>query len=247
MPKKLITHTQNKITSADTDMFERTKLSFILNMMIQGAIDSADRLGFGYEDLRDQRLFWVLNRITMEIYRPVRWKEKIVVETWPKDVHKILYLRDFIIRDEDSNDIAKATSAWLAIDFESKRPKRVEGILREKLTEMRKRNAIEALPEKLKPNKKGEIYENEIKYFDVDLNKHLTSSRYVDWMMDTFSPEFHEDNYPVKFSINFLKESKYGETIKLIRNQQNGKEYIFTGINKKDDEVAVVGKVIFDQ
>lgn len=245
MSEKLITHSRYKITSADTDMYERVKLSFILNMMIQGAIDSADKLGFGYEDLRDQELFWVLNRITMQIYRPVKWKEELIVETWPKDVHKILYLRDFIIRDKSAEKIAKATSAWLAIDFESKRPKRVAGIMREKLTEMRERHAIEALPEKLIPDHKGDSSQNEVRYFDVDLNKHLTSTRYVDWMMDTFSPEFHKQNYPMKFSINFLKESKYGETIELIRTQQRENEYIFTGLNKKDEELSVVGKIIF--
>lgn len=241
----LITHSEYKISSADTDMFERAKLSFIVNLMIQGAIDSADKLGFGYEELRGQQLFWVLNRMTIKIFRPINWKEKVVVETWPKDVHKILYLRDFILRDEKNNELAKATSAWLALDFKTKRPKRVEGIMRERLTKMRQRHAIEDIPEKLSPQTDGDESIHKTSYFDIDLNKHLTSTRYIDWMMDTFSPDFHKENYPTKFSINFLKETMYGEMIKLIRSQINSNSYIFTGINEGSEDIGVVCNIGF--
>jgi medium-chain acyl-[acyl-carrier-protein] hydrolase len=241
----LITYSKYKITSADTDMFARAKLGFMLNLMIQGAIDSADKLGFGYDELQEQQLFWVLNRITMEIYRPLGWKETVEVETWPKDVHKILYLRDLILRDEKEEVIAKATSAWLAIDFKTKRPGRVEGIMREKLREMRERHAIETLPEKLLPNLDGQVSDHSVSYFDIDLNKHLTSTRYADWMMDSLPIEFHEKNYPRKFSINFLKETLPGDKLKFFRSNDKDGAYVFTGIKPETDEITVLGKIGF--
>ncbi len=241
--KNLITFSKYKVTSADTDMFARAKLSFMLNLMIQGAIHSADTLGFGYDDLQDQQLFWVLNRITMEVYRPLNWKETVEVETWPKDVHKILYLRDFIVRDEQDEIVAKATSAWLAIDFKNKRPGRVEGIMREKLSKMRGRHAIEAIPEKLIPIKDGEANDHIVSYFDIDMNKHLTATRYVDWMMDSLPIDFHKNNYPVKFSVNYLKETMHDEIIKIVKSYGSEGDHLFTGIKSRTGEVAVLGRI----
>jgi acyl-ACP thioesterase len=242
---QLITYSKYQVTSADTDMFARAKLSFMLDLMIQGAIHSADSLGFGYDNLQEQQLFWVLNRITMEIKRPLLWKEKVEVETWPKDVHKILYLRDFIVRNETGDIIAKATSAWLAIDFKTKRPGRVEGIMREKLTQMRERHAINELPEKIIPIDSGIESVHQASYFDIDLNKHLTSTRYVDWMMDSLPIDYHEINYPKAFSINFLKETMPNETLMLEHTNNEGREYFFTGRHKRNHETAVLGKICF--
>jgi len=241
----LITYSNYKITSANTDMFARAKLSFMLDLMIQGAIHSADSLGFGYNDLEEQQLFWVLNRITVEIYRPLMWKETVEVETWPKDVHKILYLRDLIVRDESNKIVAKATSAWLAIDFVTKRPGRVEGILRDRLIKMRNRHALEAIPEKITPISDGEESKHQVSYFDIDLNKHLTSTRYLDWMMDSIPIDFHENNYPKEFSINFLKETLPGDHLNVLMSYNGDGDYLFTGKNLNKDEIAVLGRIGF--
>ena len=64
-------------------------------------------------------------------------------------------------------------------------------------------------------------------FFDIDLNKHVTSSRYVDWMMDSFSAEFHEANYPKKIALNYMKEVKLGEKIELIRQNPENKLFLF--------------------
>ena len=88
----LTTLSHFKITSADTDMHARIRLGSLVNLLIQSAIDSADKLGFGYGGIRHQNLFWVLSRLTLEIYRPLKWYESVEVETWPKDVERILYL-----------------------------------------------------------------------------------------------------------------------------------------------------------
>jgi len=242
---QLITFSKYQVTSAGTDMFARAKLSFMLDLMIQGAIHSADSLGFGYDELQEQQLFWVLNRVTMEIKRPLLWKEYAEVETWPKDVHKILYLRDFIVRDESRDVIAKATSAWLALDFKTKKPGRVEGIMRDRLTKMRERHAIQNIPEKISPVGAGSESLHKVSYFDIDLNKHLTSTRYVDWMMDSLPIEYHESYYPKTFSINFLKETLPNETLKIISSNVGNKEFLFTGRNQNTDEIAVLGNIGF--
>jgi acyl-ACP thioesterase len=234
-----------KVTSADTDMQARLRLGSLINFLIQGAISSADSLGFSFEELRNRKLFWVLSRLTVEIYKPLNWYQTGEVETWPKDLDKILYLRDYVVRDQENQIIAKATSGWLAIDVDTKRPKTIEGIHAALFNQLREKHGLNQTPEKLLPVKEGKTFEVKTGYFDIDLNKHVTSTRYIDWMMDTFSIEFNENNYPKKLSINFLKETMPSETIPITRSSLDNKTFNFEGFNKTSNTFAFRGCIEF--
>ena len=114
------------VTSADTDMFGRLRISSLVNMFIQSAITSADQLGFGYRDLQKVNLFWVLSRLTVEISNTLHWTDEAETETWPKNIDRFIYIRDFIVRNASKTAGAKATSGWLAVNQESKRPAKIE-------------------------------------------------------------------------------------------------------------------------
>lgn len=227
-----------KVTSADTDMFARLRLGALINYLVQSAIESADRLGFGYGGIREQNLFWVLSRLTVELYRPLKWYEMVEVETWPKNVERILYLRDFILRDSDAAVVARATSGWLAVDLETRRMKKIEGLHAEYFNHLRDKHAIEKSPDKLFPVSEGEIFDFRSGYYDIDLNGHVTTTRYADWMMDSLSADFHSENYPRKLSLNLMKETMPDETIRLLRKENNEKHYLFEGINANNNSSA---------
>ncbi|MCG8582059.1 MAG: thioesterase [Bacteroidales bacterium] len=244
MTKATQLKTKYTVTSADTDMFSRLKPGSLVNFLIQSAISSAENLGFGFKDLKQEHLFWVLNRLSVEIYRPVLWNEQIEVETWPKNIERIFYIRDFLVRDAQNNIIAKASSAWLAIDLTSKRPCNFNKDKMEIFTALKDVSALDYSPEKLGSIEKQSETHITPTYFDIDLNKHVTSTRYVDWMMDTFSIDFHQQHYPKSLSINYMKETMHGETIAL-SNEQNNNIHCFEGFNHSQNKVAFRTKVEF--
>jgi len=243
--KDLTLYLPFKVTSADTDMNARLRLGSLVNLLIQAAISSADSLGFGFGGLRQEKLFWVLSRLTVEIYKPLLWYQTGEVETWPKDVDKILYLRDFIVRNQEKQVFAKATSGWLSIDLDTKRPKIFDGIHAPMFNHLRDKRALNTSPEKLFPVKEGNVSEVQSGFFDIDLNGHVTATRYIDWMMDTFPIEFHARNYPQKVTINYLKETKPGETIQLVRHATDEKSFSFEGFNKTNKSFAFRGFIVF--
>lgn len=234
-----------KITSADTDMYGRIRAGAIVNLLIQSAINSAERLGFGFKNLSEQKLFWVLSRMTVEIYQPLHWSQETEVETWPKTIEGLLYTRDYIVRDARQNIIARATSGWLAVDTETKRPKILEGIHAEMFVHLKEKHGINESPEKLSATPEGDSYTVQSGYFDIDLNKHVTSTRYIDWMMDTFSVDFHSGHFPKKISVNFMKETMPGDSIRIIRNRNSNSLYCFEGTNLLHNTVAFRGKIEF--
>ena len=196
----LITTTKFKITSADTDIESRIRIGSLINLLIQSAINSADHLGFGFKGLEEQKLFWVLSRLTLEITQPAKWYDEVAVDTWPKDVERIMYIRDFEVKDGKNKIIARATSGWLAIDLKTKRPRKIDGLHEEMFYHLKDKHGIKELPEKIDHINEGKHCEVKSTFFDIDLNKHVTATRYIDWMMDTFPLEFLLKSYPAKLT-----------------------------------------------
>lgn len=241
----LIFTTQFSVTSADTDMYRRLRPGGLVNFLIQASIQSADSLGFGFGGLRKQHLFWVLSRLTVDIYRPLTWYETLEVETWAKDVEKLIYLRDYIVRDGQKQEVARGTSGWLAIDLQTKRPKRLEGVEAEIFEQLRDRHGLERSPLKLTGTQDGQSFEVQPVYFDFDLNRHVTSTRYIDWMMDTFSMDFHGKHYPRHLSVNYMKETPPHETLRIFRDQEDETSYLFEGVHAGTGKPSFRGKVDF--
>jgi len=243
--EQLTSYSAFRITSADTDMFARIKAGGLFNLLIQAAIDSAEKLGFGFKNLKEQKLYWVLSRLTVEIYKPLIWNQEAIVETWPKSLDRLLYMRDYLVRDKEQNIVARATSGWLAIDTLTKKPKIIDGIQSEMFVHLHNKHGLKESPEKMSGHASGDCFEMQSKYFDYDLNRHVTSTRYVDWMMDTFPVDFHKHHFPKKISINFMKETLPGDTLTIIRGSDSGNLYNFEGTNQTHNTIAFRGKIEF--
>jgi acyl-ACP thioesterase len=234
------------VRSNETDISGKLRPGALLNYLIQAAIDSADQLGFGLADLRENQVFWALSRITLLMNRAVRWRENIKVETWPKDISGLHVLRDFRILDEQNKEIGKAVSGWLMIDTARKRPQKVERS--EVFTKMRDLHAADpSLLERLAEPR--ESFDDEIQvestYFDFDLNGHVTATRYVDWMMDMVPFDFQRNRYVSKMAINFVKEILPGDGVVLHKwNQRDA--HFFSGSSVEHRKVSFLANVAFD-
>lgn len=234
-----------KAQFSETDSHSRMRIGAIINILIQSAVKASDKLGFGVKQVAKEDLFWVLSKLNLRIEKEIKWKDKISIETWPKDLDRFFYIRDFIIRDKDNNILARATSSWLLINKKYKRPKIISGMNKDYFNDTRNTNSITEYPITLKKISEGESFHLKTKYFDLDFNKHVTSSRYIDWLMDTFSLEFHKNNYPKQVEINYLKETMSDENIELKREQINNKEYLFEGVNVDKNHVCYRAKISF--
>ena len=239
----LIQHSKLSVTSADVDIHSRLRLGSLVSMLIQAAILNADNLGFDHQKMLKHNHFWVLNRLTLKIQKTLRWYDEIEVSTWPKGIKKLFYLRDFEVKTQ-KDIVAKGTSSWLAINPISKRPGKVEYRDTEYFERLKNKHAIAEFPHKVDPINDGEASQLTPRYFDFDMNKHVTSSRYIDWMMDSLSMEFHKNHYPKELSINFLKEVLPDESV-IVFSKPIDDFYLFSGINKDSGTAYFSGHIIF--
>jgi acyl-ACP thioesterase len=89
-------------------------------------------------------------------------------------------------------------------------------------------------PEKLAGDQEGEeAFSVKVRYADIDVNRHVNSSRYIDWIMDAYPLEFHRRNLLRVLEINFLSETLEDEVLS-VRTRQTGAGAYAHSLRKAD-------------
>jgi len=200
------------IRTAEVDMFDRLKLSSLFLMMQEVAARHASMYGFGFDDLVKQQTFWVLSRVKVAILQMPMAETVINIKTWPRGVDKLFALRDFVFTDASDNYIGAATTSWLVVDRQSLRPRRPD-ILKE-LTYPHEAALGEEASRLTSHEHAAYSHSVTARFSDIDINRHVNNSRYIDWMLDALTPE--EMPYrDFSFEVNFCHQLAMDETINL--------------------------------
>lgn len=205
------------ISAHDTDMKNKCKLTNICNYIQETAICHVLQYGMDPYEWMNKGLAWVLSRMKVEMYSYPGWKETIKIRTWSRGTRGLYVYRDYELLDEKGHIIGKATSAWLIIDINRRRPLRPTSYL-EDVNYKFITDKI-AISEELKPLEKQEytgiIFSIPIKYSDVDMNHHVNNVKYSRWQLDSIPTERISEEEIKEFEINFLHETKLYETVSM--------------------------------
>lgn len=236
-----------KLRTYDVDFNNNTKISSLFNFMQEAASNSANSLGFGYDQMTANQLYWVLSRAKIEFTYFPSLGEEIIIETWPRSKEKLFAIRDFIIYNHNKNEIARATTSWVMLSGITMRPQRLNSNQIE-LATFDEKIAIEALCEKLEPLEDAHgktINKTKMGYNDIDINQHVNNVKYVELIFNAFPMDYFRDKQITKFEINFLTESKYDDVLTIKRYQEviNEATTFYFEVRNQIDKPVVVATV----
>lgn len=80
--------------------------------------------------LNEQGLTWMLHKLHILIDRMPEQGEKVTLETWPSGIDRLFAIRDFRMLDGEEV-ILRATSEWMVIDLNRRRPVRLPACVTE--------------------------------------------------------------------------------------------------------------------
>lgn len=201
-----------KIHSYDVDFRGVLSIPQMCRFFQETAYHHAENLGVGYTFLKEKKIMWVLASLLVEIEQYPQWDEEIRIHTWPSSHERLFYFRDFKITNSAGAEYIKASSKWVVIDWERRRPVRTD-----KLDEFQfeyfnwqfpgwQGKTVNGIPDKL-------AKEYKVDYNDVDLNRHVNNATYIEWVLGCYPMDFYS-NYAVKtMEINFLAEAVYSDVI----------------------------------
>ncbi len=208
------------------DFQQKVKLSSLVDLILTASGYNADDNGFGIRNLNELNATWVLSRIALEVSHFPKQYEKIRIETWVEEVHSLNTIRNYRVFDSDENVICNATSVWVMISLETRRPielKKLEGL---KDFETFEESGIERTM-KLNVVDNEPIYQFPVQYSHIDINQHVNTVRYLDWMIDTFSLDEHKSHSISRVDVNFMSEILFGQKVEVFKMEEVSDIYRF--------------------
>ena len=208
-----------KIHSYEVDVKGRATLEALCRYFQEAGWNHAEALGAGFTHLQEANKFWVLSRLMMKIDRLPLWGHSIKIETWPRATKSVFAMRDFEMFDSTGSRILAGSSAWLMLNSETRKPQRVDKLLAA-IPALPDRRALPEEPERLltaATNEKAAGWP--VRWSDLDVNGHVNYARYLGWIVDAQTLEFHQAHAPAQVEINYLDETNLGEVISVSSNE----------------------------
>jgi medium-chain acyl-[acyl-carrier-protein] hydrolase len=205
-----------KVRSYHADLNKYLKPHYLTAFLQEAAWKHANHLDLGYEFMQEQGVAWMLARIYFEMEHYPVWRDEITIRTWPKGTEGLFYVRDMNIYNSANLIIGAATTRWLLVDLKSKRP-RIPALHTDILTVNKDKHAVERKPEKLRLTSKTEIDRLIARISDIDLNNHVNSNKYIEWIANNLAEAFQSNHLIRSFQMNFLNEVKLGEEVVIYR------------------------------
>ncbi len=228
-----------RVHTYDVDSNDRLKISSIFNFMQDVASAHAENLNVGWDALQREGLLWVLSWMKIEFENYPGFEDNIKIKTWPKGRHKLYALRDFILYNENDEVFGRAASAWLLINSQTKRVTDLNKFLTD-IPYQPNEHAINELPQKIASlNSNGTIFNKHVDYTDIDINEHVNNAKYIEYIQNCYTENFHKRNQVKSLKVSFVSETKYDDRIEIHKNVNDDRQHYLEALNTE------TGKIIF--
>jgi acyl-ACP thioesterase len=201
-------------SSSAVDIAKSLRVSEAFNYFQDVAGLHADNLGAGIDHIKEAYdIAWILMRVRLEIGRPAHLEEPLIVETWPQPPRGS-YDRDYLIKAEkDGELLARAVSTWILMNLTKHDIER--GKVFDYAYDIQKsERALDCRLRQLKaPGPLAPAGEHPVRYSDVDYNLHVNNTRYIDFIMDAYPLDFHQEYEVGAIEVNYINEIRPDETL----------------------------------
>jgi medium-chain acyl-[acyl-carrier-protein] hydrolase len=192
----------------------------LLNYLQDTASSHSSSQGYSVNDLRGRNATWVLSRYHIRIDRYPSIGEDISVTTWRAAIDGLFVIRDFEISDAGGNALGAATSSWVLLDLETRRPVRVETVIPDLPVTGHRSLKVDFAPLP-KLEKWGTELPFRVATQDLDLNGHVNHTIYAGWALESVPPAISLASFPHEIEIVYKAEAVQGDFV-LSRSSQAG-------------------------
>ncbi|MBQ9789902.1 MAG: hypothetical protein IJW31_09945 [Lentisphaeria bacterium] len=226
---------------SEVDMFNILKIRSVFDYLQQVAATHAVSLGCGWDNMKENKQLWVLQRMSLEIKKAVGVGDELIVRTYPSGRERLFFRREFEVLDGAGDLVLVGSSYWLVLDGSTLRPVRnfnfdispeLEGL--PKFCDYD--NELKISAEEIE--KMNYSHEFQVNYSSIDVNLHLNNANYPMLVQDVLYNSLQRSCQFKKIQIAFNMARKFGENIKIYSTIDNDK---FKVVGVTDE-----GKIIFE-
>lgn len=175
----------------------------------------AEKLGIGKKVTMDQGRLWVFTRVYFEFYKYPTYLEEAEFRTYSAPKNLFVFPRHDELRSKEGELLIKGSSYWALLDEKTRR-----AIFKTELETPDFRDGSELpAPKKVAAKESKLVREHVVSYSDVDLNRHLNNTRYIEMIVDCLGDEFLSRNEAATLLINYDSEIRPGEKVSLFMSE----------------------------
>ena len=158
-------------------------------------------------------IVFVLTRLQVKMDEYPTIGDEITIETWLSPIVDKYVVRNFLVCNKSGKLIGTGMNS--AVPFSMK--ERKAGVLPanlDKVQTLDRKLPVHHSFEKINlPDKFNLQREVNVGYYDCDLYRHANNTRYIEWCLESLSPEYNKTNRLYEIDINFRAEANAGEKV----------------------------------
>lgn len=215
-----------KIQYSECDLHNELQLSAIMHHIQQIGSEQLDSLGLFFQKLRDEKFVFLLSKEQFFIHRLPKAGETMCITTNPATPVGAQFERDVMFTGENGEPLITAYTSWLLVNPDTHKIYRpaafpypfpyVPTKSEKPVSSFKCRHP--ALMEK--------VGERPVRYTDLDCNAHVNNAVYGETALDFLPYEEISQRRLSSFYIQFVRETKYGQTLEILRGREEGCFYI---------------------
>lgn len=204
------------LSAAECNAQQEISLPLLAQKFIDISTAHANFIDVGYERLLRDNAAWVLSRITVEVDRMPRINERITLTTWIQEINRHYSERIIEVSDAEGNPIGYGRLVWVGINIASRRPIDLSPLfpnlrISDRPCPIAKHSRLTAIGEP------DHITMYNFRFSDIDFNRHVNSTRYIEFILDQWSVAFFDVHRVKRFEIAYQAEAHYDDIVEVRR------------------------------
>lgn len=204
-----------RLTAAQCNAQMELAPAQLVQQIIEVATLHADALGVGFKRLAEDGNLWVLTRVALEMKRYPRLPEEYELITWIEGYNRHFSERNFEIVSADGEALGYARTIWMSINLKSRRPADLSDISHIASTVSDKECPIARQGKIRLIDPPQIVHEYTFRVSDIDLNRHVNSTRYVELILNQMDLADFDDGYLARFEIEYKREAHYHDMVEV--------------------------------
>jgi len=193
-----------KLQAYQCDRYGNVRPLILMNELQSVADTHAEKIGVGRTFLLENNLAWVVTHYLVDIIELPHENEELHFITWPSVADNLRTVRDFEIRGSDNRLMVRATSQWVLIDMERRRPV----VLTDKLPEriLVGERALDRKFDKFPDFDADKTHVMKCRFDDIDVNQHINNAVYAVWATESVGYAYRNEHKLCGIELNYKKE-----------------------------------------
>lgn len=201
-----------KVRLSEVDPWALLKVQSIFDWFQDAGCEHAAQLGMSAADLLIRNYTWVLLKYQVRVSRYPIWNEDVTLTSWRAPLNDLYDLREFRVTDASGETIITGNSAWVIMDFNTRKPTRLSRCLNEE-----HRADMGLIPdsfERILPVKEPQYTTDfRVRISDLDFNRHVNNSIYIGWALEALPESFLSRHLPTELEVRFVREIARGRAV----------------------------------